>query len=95
MTVTDLFPDNFTRREILQHRASCPYQNLGCTVKVSPVDLDAHILVCHYKNRDNETRKLYCLFRDAGCTAEFNTSEENQDHLSKYMNYHLTVSEKS
>lgn len=88
---TDIFPDNFTRREILQQKTICPYNTIGCTVKLSPLDMENHVVECKYKITETGTKPMKCLFHDAGCAAEFKTNEESQDHISKNMNYHLTV----
>ncbi|XP_011877424.1 PREDICTED: TNF receptor-associated factor 6-A [Vollenhovia emeryi] len=45
----NLFPDLYTTREISQKRTSCIYQQFGCQVKLSPVDMETHITQCTYK----------------------------------------------
>ncbi|KAL6252243.1 hypothetical protein P5V15_014784 [Pogonomyrmex californicus] len=45
----NLFPDLYTTREISQKRTSCIYQQFGCQVKLSPVDMETHITQCPNK----------------------------------------------
>lgn len=90
---SDIFPDNFTRREISQHRTKCPNIIRGCYQELSPLDVEAHLLTCKFNPPelpDNE--KLRCTFVDYGCLAKFEDEPEKQRHLEKDMQYHLTVS---
>ncbi|KAG5343561.1 TRAF6 factor, partial [Acromyrmex charruanus] len=52
----NLFPDLYTTREISQKRTSCIYQQFGCQVKLSPVDMETHIIQCTYKQDISEPR---------------------------------------
>lgn len=45
----DIFPDNFTRREISQQRTKCPNIMRGCLEELSPLDVEAHLLVCDFR----------------------------------------------
>ncbi|XP_025988317.2 TNF receptor-associated factor 6-A isoform X1 [Solenopsis invicta] len=53
----DLFPDLYTSREISQKRTSCVYQQFGCEVKLSPVDMEMHITQCTYKQNLSEPQE--------------------------------------
>lgn len=53
--------------------------------------MENHVVECKHKITETGTKPIKCLFHDAGCAAEFKTNEESQDHISKNMNYHLTV----
>ncbi|KAK9708697.1 hypothetical protein QE152_g27060 [Popillia japonica] len=89
---SDIFPDNFTRREISQHRTKCPNIIRGCYQELSPLDVEAHLLTCKFNPPelpDNE--KLRCTFVDYGCLAKFEDEPEKQRHLEKDMQYHLTL----
>lgn len=89
----DVFPDNFTRREISQQRTKCPNIVRGCLVELSPLDVESHLLVCDYKTPelpDNE--KLRCAFVDVGCEEKFEDEPELQRHLEQHIQKHLTVS---
>lgn len=46
---SDIFPDNFTRREISQQKTKCPNIVRGCLVELSPLDVESHLLVCEYR----------------------------------------------
>ncbi|CAG9819694.1 unnamed protein product [Phaedon cochleariae] len=88
----DIFPDNFTRREISQQRTKCPNIVRGCLVELSPLDVESHLLVCEYKTPelpDNE--KLRCSFVDVGCDEKFEDEPELQRHLEQHIQKHLTL----
>lgn len=92
----DVFPDNFTRREISQQRTRCPYVTLGCLEELSPLDVEMHILACKFRPPelpDNE--KLRCTFVGIGCNAKFEDEPELQRHLEQDIQKHLMVSEYS
>lgn len=50
----DIFPDNYTRREILENRLTCPYQQ--CSSKLSIPEYEAHVNKCYLKY-SNHTNK--------------------------------------
>ncbi|KOC69259.1 TNF receptor-associated factor 6 [Habropoda laboriosa] len=54
----DLFRDLYTSREISQQRMPCPYQQFGCEVKLSPVDMEAHINQCIHNGSLSSSRNL-------------------------------------
>lgn len=90
---SDLFRDLYTSREISQQRTSCFYQQFGCEIKLSPVDMEAHINQCIYKTSlQNSQHTLYCIFKNVGCSDTFRTEEDLHAHLEKNTNIHLTVS---
>ena len=86
----DLFKDLFTKREIAQQRTHCLYQQNGCTLELSPIDLESHLNECLYRQNTFETEKN-CPFRDIGCLTVLKTPEALKQHLEKNMNMHLTV----
>lgn len=89
---SDLFPDNYTRREIQQIRKSCPNAELGCSVSVSPLELDTHILQCTFRrDRIISTNQKDCLFQSAGCPFKGNEPNEVDNHLHNEMATHLNV----
>ncbi|EZA54362.1 hypothetical protein DMN91_002044 [Ooceraea biroi] len=53
---SDLFRDLYTSREISQKRTTCPYQQFGCKVELSPVDMETHMNQCAYKNDLSESQ---------------------------------------
>nr|CAI5851120.1 unnamed protein product [Callosobruchus analis] len=88
----DIFPDNFTRREISQQRTKCPNIVRGCLEELSPLDVESHLLICHFRIPelpDNE--KLRCSFVDVGCEEKFEDEPELQRHLDQQIQKHLTL----
>lgn len=91
LSENDLFPDNYTRREIQQIRKSCPNAELGCQVIVSPLEIDGHIMQCTYR-RDHVAGQQYeCAFKGAGCPFLSNDLDEMNIHQSSEMSSHLNV----
>ncbi|KAF5287900.1 hypothetical protein FQA39_LY04074 [Lamprigera yunnana] len=88
----DIFPDNFTRREISQQRLKCPNVVRGCLEDLSPLDVEAHLSICKYgppKLPDNE--KLRCSFVTFGCDCKFEDEPEQQRHLEQETQKHLML----
>lgn len=55
----DLFRDLYTSREISQQRTHCPYQQFGCQIELSPVDMEIHIGQCTYKRNLSESQGIF------------------------------------
>ncbi|XP_072394158.1 TNF receptor-associated factor 6-like [Diabrotica undecimpunctata] len=92
----DIFPDNFTRREISQQRTKCPNIVRGCLAELSPLDIEAHLLVCEYRIPelpDNE--KLRCSFVDVGCNEKFEDEPKLTKHLEEHIQKHLALLSKA
>lgn len=89
---SDLFRDLYTSREISQQRTGCPYQQFGCEVKLSPVDMEAHMNQCMYKRNLPDSQIMHCHFKNVGCSETFYTEENLHTHLERNINHHLTVS---
>lgn len=90
---TDIFPDNFTRREISQQRTKCPNIVRGCLEELSPLDVENHILICRFRPPElPENEKLRCSFVDVGCGEKFEDEPELQRHLEQNIQTHLNVS---
>lgn len=88
----DIFPDNFTRREISQQRTKCPNIVRGCLEELSPLDIENHLMVCKFRPPelpDNE--KLRCSFVEVGCSEKFEDEPQLQRHLEQKIQEHLTV----
>nr|CAH7731286.1 unnamed protein product [Callosobruchus chinensis] len=88
----DIFPDNFTRREISQQRTKCPNIVRGCLEELSPMDVESHLLICQFRIPelpDNE--KLRCSFVNVGCDEKFEDEPELQRHLDQQIQKHLTL----
>lgn len=87
----DLFRDLYTSREISQQRMICPYQQFGCQVELSPVDMENHIGQCSYKRTLSNQQNVCCLFKDIGCTEVFHSEEALCAHLEGSTSLHLTM----
>nr|XP_013190098.1 unnamed protein product [Amyelois transitella] len=90
----DIFPDNCTKREIQEQRLVCPYANKGCTAKVMPLDLDAHIESCPYNAPQTSSRteaRVPCSFHAIGCKETFDTQQDMHDHLNLDTQKHLSL----
>ncbi|CAH1124565.1 unnamed protein product [Ceutorhynchus assimilis] len=86
----DVFPDNFTRREISQQRTKCPNIVRGCLEELSPLDVDEHLLVCQFRVPElPDHEKLRCQFVDFGCYEKFEDDPELQRHLQENIQLHL------
>ncbi|XP_043212115.1 TNF receptor-associated factor 6-like [Amphibalanus amphitrite] len=49
LTENDIYPDNYTRREILQLRVHCPNSKSGCPTLVELANVDRHLTECEYQ----------------------------------------------
>ncbi|XP_046623338.1 TNF receptor-associated factor 6 isoform X1 [Neodiprion virginianus] len=85
---SDLFPDLFTRREISQQRAHCPYQKFGCAIELSPIDIDSHMNKCDFRRQVGE--HVSCPFKSIGCSDIIISEEELKTHLEHSTSSHLT-----
>ncbi|XP_076651724.1 TNF receptor-associated factor 6 isoform X2 [Halictus rubicundus] len=88
---SDLFRDLYTSREISQQRTPCLYQQFGCEIKLSPVDMEAHINQCIYKKSLPDSQNICCHFKNVGCTDIFHTEEDLHTHLETNISLHLTM----
>ncbi|XP_015596117.1 TNF receptor-associated factor 6 [Cephus cinctus] len=82
---SDLFRDLYTSREISQQRTHCPYQEFGCALELSRMDLEAHVSQCPHR------RNFECPFKKAGCLEDFQSEEARSSHLEKSIVSHLTL----
>lgn len=90
LSENDLFPDNYTRREIQQIRKSCPNAELGCKVIMSPLELDDHVMQCTYQHSD-AGQQHECIFKAAGCLFHSIELDEMNIHQANEMTSHLNV----
>lgn len=56
LTKEDIFPDNYTRREILENNLTCPYKQ--CSHKVSIPDYETHVSSCHLKYSQQNIKRI-------------------------------------
>ncbi|XP_045533933.1 TNF receptor-associated factor 6 [Papilio machaon] len=88
----DIFPDNYTKREIQEQRMSCPFAAKGCNVKVTPLDLDAHIASCEHNQPDTSAvqARLPCAFHAVGCKDSFDSQDDMNNHLQNDVQKHMS-----
>ncbi|CAH2243579.1 TNF receptor-associated factor 6-like [Pararge aegeria] len=89
----DIFPDNYTKREIQEQRMSCPFAAKGCAVKVTPLDLDGHITICEFNQPDVSTHaevRVPCSFHAVGCKDTFDSQEDMNTHLHNDIQNHMS-----
>ncbi|KAJ3658436.1 hypothetical protein Zmor_010171 [Zophobas morio] len=88
----DIFPDNFTRREISQQKTKCPNIAKGCLEELSPLDVETHLVVCKYRPPElPENEKLRCTFVEFGCEEKFEDEPELQRHVDQQIQKHLML----
>lgn len=88
---SDLFRDLYTSREISQQRTPCPFEQFGCKVALSPVDMELHVNQCTHKRSISDQQNIPCMFKDVGCSEVFNTEESYRDHVEASTNLHLSL----
>nr|XP_026491394.1 TNF receptor-associated factor 4 [Vanessa tameamea] len=89
----DIFPDNYTKREIQEQRMSCPFAAKGCAVKVTPLDLDTHIAVCEFNQPEASSQskvRVPCSFQAVGCKETFDSQEDMNAHLHNDIQNHMS-----
>ncbi|XP_050681550.1 TNF receptor-associated factor 6-A-like isoform X1 [Leptidea sinapis] len=90
----DIFPDNYTKREIQEQRMSCPFAAKGCSVKVTPLDLDSHISTCEYNQPEASHQPditIPCSFKAVGCKETFDNQEDLNNHLHNDILSHMSL----
>ncbi|XP_015114237.1 TNF receptor-associated factor 6 [Diachasma alloeum] len=87
----DLFLDRYTKREISQYKTKCPYQQFGCSVELSPIDMEGHINECEFKKNVSREEKIDCDFKHVGCGQSFEDREDLERHLEANHNIHLMM----
>lgn len=89
---SDIFPDNFTRREISQQKTKCPNIVRGCLIELSPLDVESHLLECKYRIPElPDSEKLRCTFVHVGCDQKFEDEPQRQQHLEQNIQQHLLL----
>ncbi|KAG6461724.1 LOW QUALITY PROTEIN: TNF receptor-associated factor 6-like [Manduca sexta] len=90
----DIFPDNYTKREIQEQRMNCPFSSKGCSVKVTPLDLDAHIASCEYNKPETSSQpeiRIPCSFKAVGCKENFDSQDDMNQHLHNDTQSHMSL----
>lgn len=70
----------------------CPYQEYGCDVELSPVDIDKHLNDCTFKKIKISKLQVDCLFKGVGCDEVFELEDDMQKHVQENNEKHLMVS---
>lgn len=89
----DIFPDNYTRREIEQLKHKCPNSPLGCSVVASPIELHRHLPSCPYRRQlAQDPPEEKCPFAKIKCDF-VGRPETNQleEHLKADMPHHMQL----
>ncbi|KAL7742720.1 hypothetical protein ACLKA6_013062 [Drosophila palustris] len=93
-TEQDIFPDNYTRREIEQLKHKCPNSPHGCAVVASPIELHRHLPSCPYRRQQQQQQPLEekCPFVSIKCDF-VGRPETNQleEHLKTDMPHHMQL----
>lgn len=87
----DVFPDNFTRREIEQIKLKCPNANLGCDLVASPIEVERHRYNCPYRTNEDSAEEK-CPFASIKC--DFVARPETNGlevHLKEEMALHMQL----
>lgn len=86
----DIFPDNYTKREIDQIKLKCENANVGCNFIASPLEMEHHKQECPYRSEEPSEEK--CPFASIKCDfvgrPETNALEM---HLKEDMPHHLQL----
>lgn len=91
ITDKDIFPDNYTKREIEQIQLKCPHLGMGCDYVSSPLEMERHKFNCPYRG-DDEPAEEKCPFASIKC--EFVGRPETnalEVHLKEDMPHHLQL----
>ncbi|ODM96721.1 TNF receptor-associated factor 6 [Orchesella cincta] len=85
----NIFPDNFTRREVLQTNVKCP--NTGCT-SVHPIgEMEKHIETAHMGCVANGGGGLLdCPYKEVGCVVPLRQDQMDR-HLKNDVHHHLQL----
>ncbi|XP_017156054.1 TNF receptor-associated factor 6 [Drosophila miranda] len=89
----DIFPDNYTRREIEQLKHKCPNSPLGCALVASPIEVHRHLPSCPYRRQPQpEQLEEKCPFAKIKCDF-VGRPETNQleEHLKSDMPHHMQL----
>lgn len=80
---SDLFPDNFTRREIMNQRTLCKI----CDAEINLFELDEHVATHTYAGNQVSGD---CLFKNIGCLMDV-SREKMAEHLELHIHHHLSL----
>uniref|UniRef100_A0A1B6J2U8 RING-type E3 ubiquitin transferase n=1 Tax=Homalodisca liturata TaxID=320908 RepID=A0A1B6J2U8_9HEMI len=83
----DLFPDNYTRREIAQQRRNCPVEE--CSQLVPLTELEKHVTIHEEYRQQNEN--IMCTFHNVGCHTQLQSIHQLNAHLNSQLHHHLEL----
>nr|XP_018917969.1 PREDICTED: TNF receptor-associated factor 6 [Bemisia tabaci] len=86
---SDLFPDLYTKREILEQRILCPFE--GCGISLPLMELDGHMTECSFKENVEPEKEKECSFKAFGCLAVLTNSEDLSKHLQSELHNHMEL----
>ncbi|CAL8119900.1 unnamed protein product [Orchesella dallaii] len=86
----NIFPDNFTRREVMQCNAKCPMT--GCTTVHKIVDMEKHIETTHMGGAatNGGGALLECPYKEVGCVVPLR-QDQFERHLKNDVHHHLQL----
>ncbi|XP_054290372.1 TNF receptor-associated factor 6-like [Macrosteles quadrilineatus] len=84
----DLFPDNFTRREIAQQTRNCPVE--GCSQLLPLLEIEKHISTAH-KESSQQEETILCTFHNFGCKTQVQSVQQLNTHLDTQLHHHLAL----
>lgn len=76
---TQVFPDNFKRREVLKQKVYCKFRARGCEAILAWKDLPNHIQNCEFA-------VLPCIRASEGCSAVL-SRDEYESHITQQCDY--------
>ncbi|VVC28103.1 Hypothetical protein CINCED_3A015109 [Cinara cedri] len=94
LSTENLFPDNYTKREIDEQKVTC--LNKGCVAVIPLLEADQHYASCEFnKNQINLHAENVCPFHLIGCKDIVKTKSELMNHLVMNIHRHVTLLSKS
>jgi len=88
----DIFPDNYTRREIEQEKVNCPFPD--CFESLSLLDLEHHYIEAH-EQIDSNDGELSCPFKNIGCDTMISSRSHLIAHKQASVHYHMQLLSKA
>lgn len=61
---------------------------MGCPAKMSPIDMDNHLIECEFRNQN---KLISCPFSDVGCSFQNESQVTVNEHAQNELASHLQV----
>lgn len=88
----DIFPDNYTRREIEQIKLKCPNAKMGCDLIASPIEVERHRYNCPHRLAEEIETEERCPFSVIKCDFVGRSSTNAlETHLKDDIALHLQL----